>query len=82
MSGCGLSNPEQVLADPSRFFLFRRFGGFLGGSWQFVAFSDSFQQVALAGTCLPILWLFLCDLGRFLADFGRTNVQLVCFLLD
>ena len=36
------------------------------------AFRDSFRQVALAGLCLPILWLILFDLGRSLADFVRT----------
>ena len=40
-----------------------------------LAFRDPFRQVALAGLCLPILWLILFDLGRswqILADFVRT----------
>ena len=39
------------------------------------AIRDPFRQVALAGLCLPILWLILFDLGRpwqILADFVRT----------
>ena len=43
-----------------------------GASWRFLAFDNSFRHVALAGTCLPILRLFLFDFGRCLADIGRT----------
>ena len=39
------------------------------GAWRFRA---PFRQVALAGKCLPILWLILFDLGGSLADLVRS----------
>jgi hypothetical protein len=39
-----------------------------------LAIRDPFRQMALAGLCLPILWLILFDLGRSLADFVGTLV--------
>ena len=41
------------------------------------AFRDSFRQEALAGLCLPILWLIMFDLGRSLADLVRTLLVFV-----